>query len=62
MEQQDEVDADTITAKTGKRTSKKDILKAEIKLIDYPGKPQGCVPGVASGLCPRSTLRAVSQE
>ena len=44
LEQVVEGDDDTIATKTGKRTFKKDIIKAEIKLIDYPGEPQGRVP------------------
>ena len=34
MEQQDE---DTYVPRIGKRAGKKDIIKAEIKLIEYPG-------------------------
>lgn len=44
LEQLVEGDEDSVAAKTGKRTFKKDIIKAEIKLIDLPGEPPGYVP------------------
>ncbi len=36
----EEQEEDLFTAKTGKRSCKKDILRTEIKLIEYPGKAQ----------------------
>lgn len=43
LEQLVEGDEDSVAAKTGKRTFKKDIIKAEIKLIDLPGQfHEGC--------------------
>ena len=34
----EQLEDDTIVPKTSKRTSKKDLLKADITLIEYPGK------------------------